>query len=103
GAVVAATIAAAAPPSAIAPIVRVVHSRGREIVLVAQQQRERFFGVRTGAAAVRLRQPYFGLRRAFPGVESVAVSADDTIVISGAYGSRGASLTAQREHARYGR
>jgi hypothetical protein len=103
GAVVAATIAAAAPPNAIAPIVRIVDSRGRQIVLLAQQERDFLFGIRTGAAALRLRQPYFGLRRAFPGVRSAAVSADDTLVISGAYTSGGASLTAQREHARYGR
>jgi hypothetical protein len=103
GARVATTVAAGTPPNAIAPIVRVVDSRGGEIALVAQQERDLLFGVRTGAAALRLRQPYFGLGRVFPGVESDAVSADDTLIISGAYASGGASLTAQREHARYGR
>ena len=103
GAVVATTIVPAAMPNDIAPIVRVVDSSGSEIVLVAQQGRDLVFGIRTGAAALRLRQPYFALDRVFRGEESGALAIDDTLVVSADYDSQNASLTAQREHARYGR
>jgi hypothetical protein len=103
GAEVTTTVVAAATPDGIAPIVRVVDHRGGEVVLLAQQRRDLLFGVRTGAASLRLRPPYFALGRVFQGSENDAVAMVDTLTISADYGSRVASLSAQREHAKYGR
>lgn len=103
GAEVATTVVPAAPPNGIAPIVRVVDSRGSEIALIAQEGRDYLFGIRTGAAALRLRQPYFVLSRVFRGVESGGLAMDDTLALTANYDSQNASLGAQREHARYGR
>jgi hypothetical protein len=103
GARVATTIVPAATPNDIAPIVRVVDSQGSEIVLIAQQSRDLIFGIRTGAAVLRLRQPYFALSRVFRGAESDALASDDTLALSANYDSQDVSLTAQREHAKYGR
>jgi VanZ family protein len=103
GAEVATTIVPAATPNGIAPILRVVDSHGREIVLIAEQGRDLLFGIRTGAAALHLRQPYFALDRVFRSADSSAIEMEDTLVLSAAYDSRDVALTAQREHARYGR
>jgi VanZ family protein len=103
GAEVATTVVPAATPNGIAPIVRVVDSHGREIALIAQQGRDYLFGIRTGAAALRLRQPYFALSRVFRGAASRDPAMDDTLALSADYDSQNASLSAQREHARYGR
>lgn len=103
GAEVAATVVPAVTPNGIAPIVRVVDSRGREIALIAQQGRDYLFGIRTGAAGLRLRQPYFALGRVFRGVERGDLAIDDTLSLAADYDSQDASLTAQRDHARYGR
>ena len=52
----------------IAPIVRVADARQREIVLLAQDAENLIFGVRTGAAALRLRPPFFAVAGVFPAV-----------------------------------
>ena len=103
GAEVSTTIVPAATPNDVAPIVRVVDSRGSEIVLIAQQNRDLVFGIRTGAAVLRLRQPYFALNRVFRSADSGSLALDDTLALSANYDSHDVSLTAQREHAKYGR
>lgn len=103
GAEVATTIVPAATPNDIAPIVRVVDSQGSEVVLLAQQNRDLIFRIRTGAAVLRLRQPYFALNRVFRGAENGALALDDTLALSADYDTQDVSLTAQREHAKYGR
>jgi VanZ family protein len=103
GAEVATTIVPAATPTDLAPIVRIVDSRGSEIVLIAQQSRNLIFGIRTRAAVLRLRQPYFALNRVFRGTESGVLARDETLALSASYDSQDVSLTAQRQHAKYGR
>ena len=101
GADVATRIVAGAPPNGIAPIVRVVDPRGREIVVLAQEGRDLLFGVRTGAASLRLRQPYFALGQVVGSAESDALARDDTLTLSASYDSKGVALTAERDHAKY--
>src|SRR5450759_4224060 len=68
GAIVTTTIVPAKLTTDIAPIVRVADAREREIVLLAQNAENLVFGVRTGAAALRLRPPFFALPDAFSAV-----------------------------------
>ena len=64
-ATVAASVLPAEPPPKIAPIVRVVDAQQREILLLAQDGDRFIFGVRTGAAAFRVRRPFFCARGRF--------------------------------------
>lgn len=93
---VVATVIPAEPPAGIAPILRVADTSQREIVLLAQDELEFLFGVRTGAAALRLRPPLFGLPRAFP-VRSARedLSTANTVMLTGRYQSWNVSLSAE--------
>jgi len=73
----------------IAPIVRVADADQREIVLLAQYADNLIFGVRTGAAVLRLRPPLFELSDAFPAVSpgDRGLTAD-TLVLGARYSAR---------------
>jgi hypothetical protein len=84
--VVAATVIPRQPTPAVAPIIR-VDTKGREIVLLAQYRRDLAFGVRTGAAVLRVRPPLFILHDVFPdSVFSPESSSVDTLRLAGRYG-----------------
>jgi hypothetical protein len=96
GAIVTTTVVPAGLTSDIAPIVRVVDAREREIVLLAQNAEDLVFGVRTGAAALRLRPPFFALPDAFSAVSpSDGGLTTDTLVTSARYSAREVWLNAQ--------
>jgi hypothetical protein len=76
----------AQPTQDLAPIIRVVDDKKREIVMLAQDRRSLVFGVRTGAAVLRLRQPLFALRGVFPDSGSRAASSmNDTLELEARY------------------
>src|SRR2546423_8034017 len=58
--------AADGPAQDVAPIIRVADEQKREILILAQDGRSMVFGIRTGAADLRLRNPLFALRNVFP-------------------------------------
>jgi hypothetical protein len=91
-----ATVVPADTTFGIAPILRVADTSLREIVLLAQNEREFLFAVRTGAATLRLRGPLFGLPRAFPARGGRdAQQAADTVTLTGRYQARKLSLRAE--------
>jgi hypothetical protein len=96
GGTVAVTAVSGGLTNDIAPIVRVADAEEREIALLAQDGQELLFGVRTGAAILRLRAPLFAVAGVFAGsaTEGNSLSAD-TISLSGSYSARGARLTAR--------
>lgn len=65
GADVSVSLVAAAPSHGLAPIVRVADANQQEILLVGQRGEDLVFSVRTVAAVMRLRPPFFLLRSAF--------------------------------------
>lgn len=67
GAEVRAVVVPAGPTPRIAPILRIADNEQTEIVLLAQRDRDLVFGVRTGAAVLRLRPPQFAMPKVFPG------------------------------------
>jgi hypothetical protein len=74
------------PTQDLAPIIRVVDDQKREIVMLAQDRRSLVFGVRTGAAVLRLRQPLFALRGVFPDSGFRAASSmNDTLELEARY------------------
>jgi hypothetical protein len=85
------TLTIVAPESAlgIAPIVRVADASQREILLLAQNSADLIFGVRTGAATLRLRPPLFALTDVFqagpPGDGGLTM---DTLTVSARYSTR---------------
>jgi hypothetical protein len=82
GATSAVSVEPSGSAAGVAPVLRVVDLRGRELVLLAQQTSDLLFGVRTSAAALRLRPPQFALSRAFP---PQRIRMTDTLVLSGRY------------------
>jgi VanZ family protein len=96
GASVATTIVSQGPTSDLAPIVRVADAREREIVLLAQNADNLVFGVRTGAAVLRLRPPFFALRGALPAVRPAENGATmATLMVSARYSTREVLLNTQ--------
>jgi VanZ family protein len=96
GAIVTTTVVPARLTSGIAPIVRIADAREREIVLLAQNAEDLVFGVRTGAAVLRLRAPLFAL----PDVLSAMPPGDrelttDTLTVSARYSTREVWIKAQ--------
>ena len=78
--------------SDVAPIVRVADGGRDEILILAQSGRLLVFGMRTGAATLRLRSPLFGLPNAF--VQASPENAPIPQVVSGQYAKRFVRLTA---------
>ena len=95
-AIVRASVVPATPSSDVAPIVRIADARQREILLLAQNDDNLIFGVRTGAALLRLRPPYFALPDAFgnvpPGNSRLTT---DTLSLSARYSAREVWMRAQ--------
>jgi hypothetical protein len=85
-AIVRASVLPATPTSDIAPIVRIADSSQREILLLAQNDDNLMFGVRTGAAFLRLRPPYFALADAFANLQpGDSRLTSDTLSLSARY------------------
>lgn len=63
---VTATVVPGEPTPDLAPIIRVADDKQREILLLAQDRRALVFGVRSGAAVLRLREPLVAMRNVFP-------------------------------------
>ena len=95
GATVRTTIVPDGRTSGVAPIVRIPDDEEREIVLLAQQDDNLVFGVRTGAAVLRLRPPFFALPNAFsalaPGDKG---RTRDTLTVSARYSPREVAIWA---------
>jgi hypothetical protein len=96
GAPVVAMVVPAGPTRGIAPIVRVADDEHRRIVVIEQQQADLLFGIRTGAAVLRLRRPIFGLPHAFPSDDvGIGHSASDVVRLSGRYVAGEVTVSAQ--------
>ena len=94
GATVSIRVVSAGPTPGIAPIVRVADSKGREILLLAQDGLDLLFTIHSGAATLRLRPPVFALPQLFPtGVVKSEVKAADTVGVRGRYLSREVRMT----------
>jgi hypothetical protein len=96
GATITTTIVPPGPAPGVAPIVRIVDASEREIMLIAQNAANLIFGVRTGAAVLRLRPPAFAL----PGVLPAMSPRDnglttDTLTVSARYSARELWMSAQ--------
>jgi VanZ family protein len=96
GATVTAIILPPGPARAIAPIVRVADSSQREIMLLAQNAAALIFGVRTGAAVLRLRPPVFSLPDVFqPRTPLDGGIMADMLTVSARYSAREVWMKAQ--------
>lgn len=96
GATIAATVIPAGPTPGIAAIVRVADSEQREILLLAQSGTSLVFGIRTGAAILRIRPPLFSVPGVFPGGQVGGGVLDSGIVrVSGRYATRQVRLNSQ--------
>ena len=101
GSTVAVTVISGELTNDIAPIVRVADAEEREIALLAQDSQKLLFGIRTGAAILRLRPPLFAVAGVFPSsIANGNHSSADTISLSGSYNVREAQLTARTGSAR---
>jgi len=88
-----ATVIPAGPTPKIAPILRVANEEKQEIVMLGQNGSDLVFGVRTGAANLRLREPRFVLRRIFPAAANGAqLVLSDTLKLAGEYSTRSAVI-----------
>jgi hypothetical protein len=89
GAVVSTTVVRGPKTTGIAPIMRIADTGEREIVLVAQQGDDLLFGVRIGAAVLRLRAPVFSMPDAFvDATPSGSGRANDTLRLTARYSTR---------------
>ena len=94
GGPVVAAVTSAGATRGTAPIVRIADDSEREILLFAQRGNAALFGVRTGAAILRLRRPQFLLPTAFPSA-AIASNGADTIILTGRYTGLEAGLSAR--------
>jgi hypothetical protein len=92
GATVSAAVVLTERTHKIAPIVRVADDRQREILLLAEDGDDFIFGVRTGAAVLRVRPPLFALAGVFPPSLSGDSPAGDTLTLSGRYAASGVRI-----------
>ena len=93
-ATVAASVVPGKPTPKIAPIVRVADARRREILLLAQDGDRFIFGVRTGAAVLRIRRPFFALAKVFPLGLSGDSSPRDAMTLTARYAASGVRIRA---------
>ena len=90
-----ATVLAAQPTQDLAPIIRIADDQKREILMLAQDRRSLVFGIRTGAALLRLRQPLFALRGVFPdSTGRGSLTQNDTVQLEGRYAATHVELRA---------
>jgi hypothetical protein len=85
GATIATTVVPAESTRKIAPIVRVADAQQREILLIAQDGDRFIFTIRTGAAVLRARRPFFAVAGVFPAVVPGYSSADDSLTLTARY------------------
>jgi VanZ family protein len=85
GATIAVTVVPAQSTRKIAPIVRVAGAGRREIFLLAQEGDRFIFGVRTGAADLRARRPFFALSGVFPAGVPGDSTPHDTLTLTARY------------------
>src|ERR1700693_5256116 len=96
GATVTTTIVPANSTHDIAPIVRVADANENEIVLFAQDSEDLIFGVRTGAAVLRLRPPIFAVAHVFSALSRRDNRLTmDTLTVSGRYSAHELSVSTQ--------
>lgn len=88
GVPIAATVIPAGPTAGLSPILRVVESGHNEIALLAQNGGDLVFGVRTGAAVLRLRPPFVVLPGIVPSTRGDPRAAQRTIEIEASYSAR---------------
>ena len=95
GATVTTTVVPAEATRDIAPIVRVADTEERELVLLAQNDADLLFAIRSGAEALRLRPPLLALPHVFPkgGIERRTRA--DTLAVSGRYVRREVRMSAR--------
>jgi VanZ family protein len=93
-ATVAASVIPGKPTPKIAPIVRVADDRKREIILLAQDGDRFLFGVRTGAAVLRARRPFFALAKVFPFGLPGDSSTRDALTLTARYAASGVRIRA---------
>lgn len=95
GASVGAVVIPAAPTPQIAPIVRIADDKRREIVLLGQDHSDLVFGLRTGAAGLRLRPPLFAMREVFPARgDGAKILMSDTLRLRARYATTGVEMRA---------
>jgi hypothetical protein len=95
GAIVTTTFVPAGPTGGIAPIVRLADDSRREILLLAQNGSDLVFGVRTGAAVLRLRPPVFAAPDFVPALlRPENGSTAEEITVGARYAARGVSISA---------
>ena len=88
-AMVTTTIVPNAATPGVAPVVRIADDKEREILLLAQSASQLVFGVRTGAAALRLRPPLFAMSDVFaPASEGDSAVSAHTLTVSARYSAR---------------
>lgn len=90
GAIVSVTVVPQRGRSGVAPILRIVDTSGKEVLLVAQRDEDAVFAISTIAAKLRLRPPVFALRDAlrtpsgYTPIDTTAVTArflDSAVVL----------------------
>jgi hypothetical protein len=94
-ATVTASIVPGKPTPKIAPIARVVDARQREILLLAQDGDHLIFGVRTGAAILRARRPFFAVANVFPRRYRSDSSVYNALTLTARYAANGVSIRDQ--------
>lgn len=90
GATVSAVVVPGPATSRLAPIIRIADRHRDEVLILGQDARAIVFGVRTGAAVLRLRPPLFALPDALPGsapTDTVGSNAQSTVRLDARYGS----------------
>ncbi|MEA2763277.1 MAG: hypothetical protein QOD47_2561 [Gemmatimonadaceae bacterium] len=84
------------PTTGIAPIVRIADDQQREILLLAQDEQQLLFAVRTGAAILRLRPPLFAMPHVFAGsIAETGSSSSQPLRLTARYDGRESQLTAR--------
>jgi VanZ like protein len=84
GAVIQATVIPNGCPTETGGIVRIADANAREILVLAQNDADLLFGVRTGAEVLRLRPVRYRLHHVF-GPESICALLGDTILLQARY------------------
>jgi hypothetical protein len=89
---VAVSVVPANPAPKTAPIVRLTDAQQREILLLAQDGDHFIFVVRTGAAVLRARRPFFSLAKVFPIGLGGDSSTYDSLTLTARYAASGVTI-----------
>ena len=85
GATTAVMIVTGGKTRAVAPIVRIADDHQREIMIFAQKDDMLVYGLRGGAAVLRLRPPFFAMRGVFDSAGTSGTVRSDSLTASGRY------------------